>query len=74
MESSDQPAHLKVGPRVGQHSGTEVSLVASVPEIGQLVQVRRRAFVVTDIQAQGLPTGEVLPQHFSHLVLSVVIR
>src|SRR2546426_9203117 len=38
------------------------------PEIGQLVQVRKRAFVVTDIQAQGLPTREVTAGCAEHLV------
>jgi SNF2 family DNA or RNA helicase len=38
------------------------------PEIGQLVQVRKRAFVVTDLQAQGLPSDKVTTEHMDHLV------
>jgi hypothetical protein len=38
------------------------------PEIGQLVQVRKRAFVVTDVQAQGVPSGTITTGHLNHLV------
>src|SRR5262245_54237756 len=42
--------------------------MSPMPEIGQLVQVRKRAFVVTDIQAQGLPSNGVTTEHIEHLV------
>ena len=42
--------------------------MAPKPEIGQLVQVRKRAFVVTDVQAQGLPSGAITTGHVNHLV------
>jgi superfamily II DNA or RNA helicase len=38
------------------------------PEIGQLVQVRKRAFVVTEIQGQALPSDKVTTGHVNHLV------
>jgi superfamily II DNA or RNA helicase len=38
------------------------------PEVGQLVQVRKRAFVVTEVLAQGLPGGAVTTDHPNHLV------
>ena len=34
----------------------------AIPEIGQLVHARNRAFVVTEIQPQGLP-GEATAAH-----------
>lgn len=67
MESSDQPNRLEVGARAG-HSRNEVEFMHTRPEIGQLVQVRRRAFVVTDIQTQGLPADKVTNGHPNHLV------
>lgn len=40
----------------------------TAPEIGQLVLVRRRPFVVTDVQAQGIPGDSPEHQNLSHLV------
>ncbi len=39
-----------------------------IPEIGRLVVIRKRAFVVSDIQAQGLPPEENTILHTNHLV------
>lgn len=41
----------------------------SIPEIGQLVIVRKRPFVVAGIQAQGIPNGNLEHQDLSHLVM-----
>ena len=35
--------------------------MSSIPEIGQLVQVRNRAFVVTKVQPQSLPVEATQP-------------
>ena len=40
----------------------------AAPEIGQLVLVRRRPFVVMDVQAQGIPGDSPDQQDLSHLV------
>jgi superfamily II DNA or RNA helicase len=40
----------------------------TAPEIGQLVIVRRRPFVITDVQTQGIPGGGLEQQDLSHLV------
>jgi superfamily II DNA or RNA helicase len=42
--------------------------MSSTPEIGQLVQVRKKAFVVTEIQAQALPSDKIPAAHVNHLV------
>jgi SNF2 family DNA or RNA helicase len=42
--------------------------MSPTPEIGQLVQVRKRAFVVTDIRAQGLPSNGVITDRIEHLL------
>ena len=42
--------------------------MGSGPEVGQLVQVRKRAFVVTDVQAQALPNDEITVERPDHLV------
>jgi len=39
-----------------------------IPEIGQLVVVRKRAFVVTDLLTQGLPSEDTAAQQKNHLV------
>ena len=39
-----------------------------VPEVGQLVLVRKRAFVVLEVQKQGLPTSAPGVNHATHLV------
>ena len=33
----------------------------TLPEIGQLVHARNRAFIVTEVQSQGLPTDALQP-------------
>lgn len=42
----------------------ERSEVTGLPEVGQLVEVRRRQWVVADVQASGITDGISAPQHF----------
>lgn len=43
-------------------------MTQTAPEIGQLVLVRRRPFVVMDVQAQGIPGDSPEQSELSHLV------
>jgi hypothetical protein len=48
MDSNDHPV---------TDVGASQSRLASLPEQGQLVEVRRRQFVVADVSRSALPTG-----------------
>jgi hypothetical protein len=43
-------------------------VTTTIPELGQLVLVRNRAFVVLEVQKQGLPTSAPGANHANHLV------
>jgi len=74
MNWSSENSEWPTGPSEHRIIKNTLSSLISVPEQGQLAEVRRRRYVVSDVKRSAVPENVVSPGQAQHLVSLVSIE